>query len=51
MLCNVCEGSGCQLVMRPSWEWWDCVACGGVGVRMQHGPAYVNDRFRWRKKP
>jgi DnaJ-class molecular chaperone len=51
MLCNVCEGSGNILVMKPVLQWWDCPACGGAGVREQHGAPVVNAKHRRRTNP
>jgi hypothetical protein len=46
MLCHVCKGCGSIMVTKPSLEWWDCPACFGAGVTMQHGPAMIGPGTR-----
>lgn len=50
MICHVCHGSGSLLITKPALEWWGCPACFGAGVTYQHGPAYVNSKWRWRRR-
>jgi hypothetical protein len=39
-LCPTCRASGNLVSWRSGrLEYWPCPACGGAGVRVQHGPA------------
>lgn len=48
MICGLCGGLGNHFVLQRDAEdvrvrhreWWGCQACGGAGVRVQHGPAF-----------
>lgn len=50
-MCGLCRGSGNLFCMHcGDYEWLECPACGGAGVRACFGPPTVSgDRMRfWR---
>ncbi len=49
-LCPVCRGSCNVVTFSHGIQYWPCVACGGAGVRVQHGPAVVVTHGRPAKK-
>ncbi len=34
MICLVCKGSGCILIVLPKMQWWDCPGCWGAGCSL-----------------
>lgn len=41
-LCAVCRGAGNLVTFTHGMQFWDCLYCGGSGVRVQYGPAMLS---------
>ncbi len=50
MICMLCKGSGSVTCLDHDGRrmWWDCQCCGGSGVQVQHGPAFIGPKSRGR---